>query len=123
MIFKLYDTNSKKDITLKNISFTDKQKILNGILTIKSKVDSKLKEELSKDTDYIPMFDIINDKINLIHKDYIFKSIKYHNMRVLNDKLIKFLKDNNYDKKLIDIVNLFNFDILEELFLNFIYYN
>ena len=27
MVFKLYDINNKKDITLKNISFTDKQKI------------------------------------------------------------------------------------------------
>ena len=125
MIFKLYDINSKKDITLKNISFTDKQKIINGELTIKSKIENmdKFKKELSNDKIYLPMFDIINDKIYLIHKNYIFKSIKHNNMRVLNKDLINFLKNNKYDKKIIDIVNLFDFDILEDLFLNFIYYN
>ena len=125
MVFKLYDINSKKDITLKNISFTDKQKIIDGVLIIKSKLVNidKFKEDLSNDQNYLPMFDIINDKIYLIHKNYIFKSIKHNNMRVLNHNLITFFKNNNYDKKLIDIANLFNFDILENLFLNFIYYN
>ena len=78
MILKLYNNISKKDITTKNISFTDKQNILNGTFIIKSKIDDKIKKELTKDEIYIPMFDVINDKINLIHKNYIFKSIKYN---------------------------------------------
>jgi len=123
MILKLYNNISKKDITTKNISFTDKQNILNGTFIIKSKIDDKIKKELTKDEIYIPMFDVINDKINLIHKNYIFKSIKYNNMRVLNNQLVNFLIDNNYDKKLIDLVNLFDFDLLEKQFLNLIYYN
>ena len=94
MVFKLYDINNKKDITLKNISFTDKQKIIDGILIIKSKLVNIdiFKDELSTDKNYLPMFDIINDKFYLIHKDYILKSIKHNNMRVLNNDLITFFK-------------------------------
>jgi len=125
MVFELYDIESKKDIILKNISFTDKQKIINGEFVIKTKIKNldKFKYELSKDDTYLPMFDIIDEKIYLIHKNYIFKSIKHNNMRVLNNNLIDFFENNKYDKKIINITHLFDFELLETQFLNFIYYH
>ena len=121
MTFILYDKSNKK-INLEKLSLDDKKKIINGDLKIKN-LDSKLRNHLSTDDNFIPMFDIINESIYFIEKTEIFKLIIHNNFRVLNEDLINFLKKNNFNKELIEIINLFDFDILESLFLKFIYYN
>lgn len=117
----LYDTKTNKNIEFKKLTLEIKKKIVSGNLKVK-KMNSKFKNELSTDNDYLPMFDITSNSILFIFKNYVLKAIKNNNMRVLNEKLVNFLKNNKYKSDLIEIVNLFNFELLENQFLKFIYY-
>ena len=122
MTYVLYDSKTNKKINLKKINLEHKNKIINGEYYVKN-LTKDLQKELSYDEEYLPLFDIINNEIKFINKTNIYKSIKQSHYRVLNQDLINFFKKYNYDKKLIDIVNLFNFDILESSFLRFVFYN
>lgn len=122
MTFELYKSKSNKKINLKKINLDDKIKIINGQYYIKN-ITKELKKELSYDNNYLPLFDIMNTEIKYIHKSDIYKSIKQSHFRVLNQDLINFFNKYNYDKYLIDIVKLFDFEVLESLFLKFVFYN
>ena len=122
MTYVLYDSKTNKKINLKKINLEHKNKIINGEYYVKN-LTKDLQKELSYDEEYLPLFDIINNEIKFINKTNIYKSIKQSHYRVLNQDLINFFKKYDYDKKLIDIVNLFNFDILESSFLRFVFYN
>ena len=122
MTYVLYDSKTNKKINLKKINLEHKSKIINGEYYVKN-LTKDFQKELSYDEEYLPLFDIINNEIKFINKTNIYKSIKQSHYRVLNQDLINFFKKYDYDKKLIDIVNLFNFDILESSFLRFVFYN
>ena len=104
------------------LTLNDKVDIIN-FKNLKYSNLSDLKKELSDDDNYLPLFDLISEKIRLVFKSKIFNLIKNNNFRVLNDKLVTFLKSNGYEQKVIDIVNLFDFKILESNLLKFIFYN
>jgi hypothetical protein len=122
MTYVLYDSNSNKKINLKKINLQDKLKIINGEYYIKD-LTKEFQKELSYDDEHLPLFDIMTNEIKYVHKSNIYKSIKQSHYRVLNEDLINFLKKYNYDNSLIEIVKLFNFDILESIFLRFVFYN
>jgi len=122
MTYVLYDSKTNKKINLKKINFENKNKIINGEYYI-SNITNNFKKELSYDDEYLPLFDVMNTEIKFIYKTNIYKSIKQSHFRVLNNDLINFLKKYNYEKSLINIINLFNFDILESIFLRFVFYN
>ena len=122
MTFELYESKSNKKINLKKINLNDKIKIINGEYYIKN-ITKELKKELSYDDNYLPLFDIMNTEIKFIKKSNIYKSMKQSHFRVLNQDLINFFSKYNYDKYLIDIVKLFDFQILESLFLKYVFYN
>ena len=122
MTYVLYDSKTNKKINLKKIKLEHKNKIINGEYYVKN-LTKDFQKELSYDEEYLPLFDIINNEIKFIHKTNIYKSIKQSHYRVLNQDLANFFKKYNYDKNLIDIIKLFNFDILESLFLRFVFYN
>ena len=122
MTFVLYDSKTNKKINIKSLTLKDKINIIESNYYIKN-IDKKLQNELSQDNDYLPLFDVVNDKIHYIYKTNIFKSIKHNHFRVLNKNLLDFLNKYKYSKKIIDIVKLFNFEILESIFLKFVFYN
>lgn len=122
MTYVLYDSKTDKKINLKKINLEHKNKIINNEYYVKN-ITKDFQKELSYDEEYLPLFDIINNELKFIHKSNIYKSIKQSHYRVLNQDLINFFKKYDYDKKFIDIVNLFNFDILESIFLRFVFYN
>ena len=122
MTYVLYDSKTNKEINLKKIKLEHKNKIINGEYYVKN-LTKDFQKELSYDEEYLPLFDIINNEIKFIHKTNIYKSIKQSHYRILNQDLVNFFKKYNYDKNLIDIIKLFNFDILESSFLRFVFYN
>ena len=122
MTYVLYDSKTNKKINLKKINLEHKNKIINGEYYVKN-LTKDFQKELSYDEEYLPLFDIINNEIKFIHKTNIYKSIKQSHYRVLNQDLANFFKKYNYEKNLIYIIKIFNFDILESLFLRFVFYN
>lgn len=122
MTYVLYESKTNKKINIKKLNFESKNKIINGEYYV-TNPSNDFKKELSYDDEYLPLFDIMSTEIKFIYKTNIYKSIKQSHFRVLNNDLINFLKKYNYEKSLIEIINLFNFDILESIFLRFVFYN
>lgn len=132
---QLYDIINKKVINVDNIDFNIKNDIINKNKRIlkkselKKKIDYKkyakdIKTALSTDDNILPLYDINNNKIYFIRKNNVFYLINENNFRPLNDNLIKFIKENKLNNdNIIDIINLFDFSILEKQLLKFIFYN
>lgn len=116
-----------RPLTTKEYGLTSKSQSLKTSIRKKSNYNQYLNEfksVLSKDDNILPLYDINNNKIFLIKKKDIYYLIDSYKFRPLNDKLIIFIINNKLDENhIIDIINLFDFDILEELLLRFIFYN
>lgn len=118
----LYDTINKKNIKINKFDIETKKKIIDDIYIIKNKIDKKFIDEFSNDKNYLPLFDIIDESIKFVKKDFVFKAIKQNHYRIINNELINFLKIYNINH-LLDKIKLFNLDIIHENFLSFIYYD
>ena len=108
-----------RPLTTKEYGLTSKSQSLKTSIRKKSNYNQYLNEfksVLSKDDNILPLYDINNNKIFLIKKKDIYYLIDSYKFRPLNDKLIIFIINNKLDENhIIDIINLFDFDILEEL--------
>ena len=138
MNFKLYDINSKKILNTK-INDSTKIKILNGEVRILTESEygksskpkyteykKSVKEEISKDKDKLPLYDITNSKFFYTKRYNVYYMIKELSFRPLNRDLEDFLKkidDKKSYKKLFDIMQNYDYEILERLLLKFIYYD
>lgn len=120
MTFTFINLN-KKEIKINELTIDIKQKIASNELKVK-KYTKEFAKQLSADKKHLPLFDVINKKVIFYDKKDIFTLIKNYNFRQLNDKLINYLIKNKYSKEIIDTVNLFDFNILEDILLKFIYY-
>jgi len=118
----LYDTKNKKNIKINNLDIETKKNIINDTYIIKSKIDKKFINLFSNDKQYIPLFDLLDESIKFVEKDFVYKAIKQNHYRIINNDLIDFLKINNITH-LDDKLKLFDFDIIHETFLKFIYYD
>ena len=49
----------------------------------------------SDDKIHIPLFDLNNESIKFVKKDFVYKAIKQNHYRIINNDLIDFLKRNN----------------------------
>ena len=120
---KLFDIKKNKDITIKHFDLSIKRLIIDGKLKPKI-INTKFKELLSTDDNVIPLYDISNNKLFFVKKKNIYYLIKENYFRPLSEKLIKFIQDNNLNENgIIEIINYFDFHILENILLKFIYYN
>lgn len=121
MTYEFYDINNNI-ISYKKITLEIKKQILNNELK-PININNDFKINMSNDDSYIAMFDIVSKNIELVFKSNIYKLLRVNNFRVLNNELITFFKNNNYSKDLINKVLYFDFNVLESLFLRFVYYN
>ena len=129
----LYDFIKKKQIKIDLFDLNIKKKIINQKLRPLNKNEKKenfkkyiddFKLKLSNDDNVIPLYDINNNDIFFIHKNDVYYLIKEYKFRPLNKNLIKFIKDNNLnDKNIINLIELFDFEVLEKILLKFIFYN
>ena len=124
IMIKLYDNKLKKIIKT-NINLDTKKKLINNEYRILTKKEdknydiNKIKKLISNDDNYLPLYDIKNNKFYYIYKKDVFYLIKDYSFRPINDSLRNIIKD----KINKDILNIFDFDILEKLLLKFVYYN
>ena len=117
----LYDNINKKNIKINNFDIETKKKIINDTYSIKSKVDDQFIKLFSDDKNYIPLFDLLNESIKFVKKNFVFRAINQNHYRLINDELIDFLKKNNINH-LFEKIKLFDFKIIHQNFLTFIYY-
>jgi hypothetical protein len=118
----LYDTINKKNIKINKFDLETKKKIINNTYIIKSKIDKNLINLFSDDKQYLPLFDPVEETIKFVQKDFVYKAIKQNHYRIINNDLIDFFQSNNITH-LNDKLKLFDFDIIHENFLKFIYYD
>lgn len=118
----LYDTVNKKNIKINKFDIENKKKIIDNIYIIKSKIDNQFINEFSNDKNYLPLFDLFDESIKFVKKDFVLKAIKQNHYRLINNELINFLKKNNINH-LFEKIKLFNLEIIHQNFLIFIYYD
>lgn len=146
----LYDIINKKFINIDDLTIDIKKDIINNKIRPLNEKEFKNKKsqikvnnyesyfdsfKIKNSTDevYLPLYDINNNNIYFIHKKDIFYVIKEYNFRPLNDKLVKFIEDNINEKafyldntiinqNISNIIKYFNYEILEETLLRFIFY-
>lgn len=133
----LYDIINKKIIELENISLDIKRDILEEIYRPLTNLElknndknlnyenylNKFRINMSTSFDHLPMYDINNHKIYFIFKKKVYSYIKNFKFRPIDNALIRMINENNLDKNIINIINYFNFEILENLLLKFVYYS
>jgi len=122
MNFLLYDTINKKNIKIDKLDLETKKKILDNTFIIKNDINKEFIKIFSDDLNYIPLFDLNNESIKFVQKDFVYKAIKQNHYRIINNDLIYFLKRNNITH-LNDKIKLFDLDIIHNNFLKFIYYD
>tara|TARA_Y200000002_G_scaffold382034_1_gene397762 strand:- start:73 stop:2064 length:1992 start_codon:yes stop_codon:yes gene_type:complete len=118
----LYDNINKKNIKINNFDIETKKKIINDTYSIKSEIDEQFIKLFSDDKNYIPLFDLLNESIKFVKKNFVFKAINQNHYRLINDELIDFFKRNNINH-LFEKIKLFDLKIIHQNFLTFIYYD
>lgn len=124
-------TVNKFDIYFKRNVKYDKLRILTKSEFLKNKdsyknYDSYLddfKKKFSNDENFLPLYDISTNRVYFIHKINVYHYIKNHNFRPINEQLLSFIEENFKDLSVLKMINLFDFKILENNLLKFIFYN
>ena len=135
----LFDIINKKTISVYKFNIEIKRKVKNKQIRLLNEDEFKKNKQefkdysfyikefkilFSSDEDYLPLYDINNNFIYFIFKSNIFFYITNYKFRPINLQLQLFLQENkNKNKELLELINLFDFNILEQHLLRFIFYN
>ena len=95
MNFLLYDTINKKNIKFDKLDIDTKKKIIDNTYIIKNDINKEFIKIFSDDQNHIPLFDLNNESIKFVQKDFVYKAIKQNHYRIINNDLLEFLKRNN----------------------------
>lgn len=84
--------------------------------------DLNIQNEISKNTELFPMFDIFTENIILVNDEQIYDKLLTFHYRHINKHTIELINKIN-KPKLINFLKNYNLDILDETFYKIIYHN
>ena len=116
--FDKFDIQIKRDFKYENFDYLLRMNLIVIKMNIKIiKIILILKKNYQKMI-LSSLYDISNNFIYFIHKVNIFHYIKVHKFRPITDQLLAFIKENFKNNKILKLINLFDFKILEKIYLN-----
>ena len=83
MNFLLYDTINKKNIKIDKLDIETK-KIIDNTFIIKNDINKEFIKVFSDDKTHIPLFDLNNESIKFVKKNFVYKAIKQNHFRIIN---------------------------------------